>query len=99
MAKAPHYLIFYQQKIQLGKEDEVLQILDQMMDSEEYVEPMGPALLYTLLGNKDEALEWLEKAYRERSLFIISLKAYKGWDPLRDDPRFMEIYDRMNFPE
>ena len=97
--EGPAFLDLLIAKIQSGHEDEVLQILNQWICSGEYVEPMGPALLYTFLGNKDEALNWLEKAYRERSLYIISLKAYWVWDPLRDDPRFIKIYDRMNFPE
>jgi TolB-like protein len=86
-------------KILLGQEEEVRQVMDLWISSGENVESMGPALLYTVLGEKDEAVEWLDKAYRERSLFIISLKTLSLWDSLRDDPRFMEIYDRMNFPK
>ena len=97
--EGPAFLDLLIAKIQSGHEDEVLQILNQWICSGEYVEPVGPAILYTLLGIKDEALEWLEKAYRERSLFIITLKSYWIWDPLREDPRFIKIYDRMNFPE
>ena len=82
-------------KIQMGKNDEVLQTLD----PEKFVEPLSPSMLYTLLDMPDEAIYWLEKGYRERSLMMISLKHFEVWDPIRDDPRFIEIYNRMNFTE
>jgi hypothetical protein len=42
------------------------------------------AEVYASLGDKDEAMRWLERAYKER-------------DPLRSDPRFQDLR-RMNFP-
>jgi len=80
-------------KILMGNTDEVLQIIK----SREYIDPGDAARLYTLLGMPDEAIFWLEKAYRERSAMMVTLKNFWVWDPLRDDPRFIEIYNRMNF--
>jgi TolB-like protein/class 3 adenylate cyclase len=82
-------------KILMGKRDEVLPILK----SREYIDPIDPAMLYTLLGMFDEAIFWLEKAYRERSIAMVTLKNYWIWDPIRQDPRFITIYNRMNFPD
>jgi len=82
-------------KIQMGKKDEVLQTLK----PEEFIEPLNPAMLYTLLEMPDEAIFWLEKGYRERSLMMLTLKHFSIWDPIRDDPRFIDIYNRMNFQE
>lgn len=86
-------------KIQMGNKEEVMQILKDWERSGEQIDPMGPAILYALLEMPDDAMVWLEKGYRERSFMMVSLKAYWVWDPYRDDLRFIEIYDRMNFPE
>lgn len=82
-------------KILMGKRDEVLQILKSM----EYIDPIDPAMLYVLLGMYDKTIFWLEKAYRERSIAMVTLKHYWLWDPIRNDPRFIDIYNRMNFPD
>ena len=81
-------------KILMGKKEEALQ----KIKSQDYIDPMDAARLYTLLEMHDEAISWLERGYRERSLMMITLKNWM-WDPLRDDLRFIEIYNRMNFPE
>ena len=86
-------------KIQMGKKDEVLQTLNEWEKSGGYITPMDPAMLYALLDMHDEAIYWLEKSFQERAIMTVSLKFYWIWDSIRDDPRFIEIYNRMNFPE
>ncbi len=85
-------------KIQMGKNDEVLQTLNEWEKSGEQINPMDPAMLYSLMDMHDNAIFWLEESYRVRSIMTVSLKFHWIWDPIRDDPRFIEIYDRMNFP-
>ncbi len=86
-------------KIKMGNKDEVLQILNDWERSEEYIDPMDMAQSYAMLEMRDNAIVWLEKSYRERSYLVVTLKAQSIWDPYRDDPRFMEIYNKMNFPK
>jgi len=62
----------------------------------EYVPPTSFAYNYATLGEKDQAFEWLEKAYQERVGDLIYLKVEYIWDPLRDDPRFHDLLRRMN---
>ena len=64
----------------------------------EYVEPVDLAFDYLQLGDKDHAIEWLEKAYREKSQDAQFLKVDLRWESLRSDPRFQDILHRMNFP-
>jgi TolB-like protein/Flp pilus assembly protein TadD len=91
--EGPAKLDLLRVKILMGKKDEVLQIIN----SEEFIDPMDAAELFSLLDMHDEAIVWLEKGYRQRSVLMVSLKHYWLWDTLRDDPRFIEIYNRMNF--
>jgi hypothetical protein len=54
---------------------------------------------YLGLGNKEQALAWLERAYQERSGWILYVKVEPKLDPLRTDTRFQELMRRMNFPQ
>ena len=62
----------------------------------EYVEATRFAELYSQLGERDQAFEWLETAYEQRDGTLIFLKVMPHWDPLRDDPRFTDLLLRMN---
>jgi len=64
----------------------------------EYVEPGTFALDYVHLGDKEHALEWLEKAFWEKGTSAQFLKVDAMWDSLRPDPRFQNILRGMNFP-
>ena len=81
-------------KILMGKKEEVLTVVK----NSEYVDSADPAFLYSLLKMPEEAIYWLEKAYQERSVMMVTLKNFWVWDNLRDTPRFQEMYKRMNFP-
>jgi len=52
---------------------------------------------YALLGEKDRAFEWLEKAYEARSSTLpVYVKDRPELDALRDDPRLQDLLLRMN---
>jgi TolB-like protein/Flp pilus assembly protein TadD len=54
--------------------------------------------IYAALGEKDEALCWLDAAYRERGEWLVLLKVDPRFDDLRSDPPFQDLLRRMNFP-
>ena len=54
--------------------------------------------IYTRLGEKEKALEWLEKAYEKRAGALATLNTKPTWDALRGEPRFQDLLKRMNFP-
>jgi len=57
------------------------------------------AILYAGLGEKDQAFEWLERAYEERSFsLVMSLKAEPRLDNLQSDPRFQDLVRRVDLP-
>jgi len=64
-----------------------------------YVDPSLPAVIYAALGDKEQALQWLEKGYKEHSPTLYFLKIDPALDPLRSEPRFQDLTRRMKFPE
>ncbi|HTQ59730.1 MAG TPA: winged helix-turn-helix domain-containing protein [Candidatus Solibacter sp.] len=56
------------------------------------------SLIYAGLGDKDSAFEWLEKASVVRDKGLTFLKVDPCLDPLRSDPRFLELLRRVGFP-
>jgi serine/threonine protein kinase/TolB-like protein/Tfp pilus assembly protein PilF len=81
-----------------GRRADALRVLDRLneLSQRKYVPPFSRALVYTGLGDKDQAIEWLEKAYEERSPYLLYMSfAHPVWDPLRSDPRFQELVRRM----
>lgn len=80
-----------------GRREEALQILNEMEreSSERYVSPYSFVMLFTGLGDKERAFEWLEKAYADRSEWLAYLKVDPRLDPLRSDARFVEMLRRM----
>ena len=61
-----------------------------------YVPAWQIGTLYTRAGMKDEALEWLEKAYQAHDPNMPYISVDPIFDILRDDPRFKELLHRMN---
>ena len=62
-----------------------------------YVCPYEVAGVCAQLGDKDEAFEWLGKAYQSRSC-LYWLRQDPRLDSLRSDPRFQDLLRHMNFP-
>ena len=68
-----------------------------MLAKRSYVSPTSIAAVYTAMGEKDAALDWLEKCYVERSATIRALKTDPLCDPLRQDARFDSLIRRVGF--
>ena len=64
-----------------------------------YVAANRFALIELGLGNRGKALEWLEKSVVERSPTISYIFVDPTWDPLRSEPRFMALLDRMGLSQ
>ncbi|MFY9531170.1 MAG: protein kinase [Candidatus Acidiferrales bacterium] len=83
-----------------GQRAEALKVLDELteLSKRRYISPYGIAAIHAGLGEKDEAFMWLEKAYEERSGWLIWLRAEPISDPLRSDPRFQDLLHRIGLP-
>jgi hypothetical protein len=60
-----------------------------------YVPDLYLAAIHVGLGEKDEAFRLLNSAYRQRVDRLIYLKVESMADPLRSDPRFQELLDKI----
>ncbi len=63
-----------------------------------YVSPGDIAEAYVWLGDHDRAMDWLQKAFDERTFSMAYLKVHPAFDPIRQDPRFINLLLRLNFP-
>jgi hypothetical protein len=80
-----------------GNRDEALRVLDEIKSNprQQYVSPFHVAMRYAGLGEKDEAMRWLQKAYAQRDEWMVYLKIYPEFAALHDDRRFQEIERRV----
>jgi tetratricopeptide (TPR) repeat protein len=79
-----------------GERERARQLLKELigMAGHRYVSPGAVAQVYGALNEKELALEWLEKAYEERSNHIAYLLVDSVHDPLRADSRFRDLLRR-----
>jgi TolB-like protein/DNA-binding winged helix-turn-helix (wHTH) protein len=61
--------------------------------------PYDVAVMQAALGEKEQALGWLEKALREHDASLRFLKVNAWFDPLRSDARFAALLKRIGLPE
>jgi tetratricopeptide (TPR) repeat protein len=63
--------------------------------NEGYVSPMSFVIVYAHLNSKDEAFKWLEKAYQERSSWLVFLKTDPQFENLRSDSRYLAMIKKI----
>jgi Flp pilus assembly protein TadD len=83
---------------QINEAGEILRQLESL-SNQRYVSPVDMAMLHVGLDNKEQAFEYLEKAYEEHADRMSWVKVNPVFDPLRSDPRFQALLQKMNFPE
>ncbi len=62
----------------------------------QYVPPSSFAWIHLGLGEADEAFDWLNRAVDECDQYMMPIKTYGFFDPLRSDPRFLALLRKMN---
>jgi DNA-binding winged helix-turn-helix (wHTH) protein/TolB-like protein/Tfp pilus assembly protein PilF len=82
-----------------GRRGEALKVLREIQEQRgKYVSPYLMALIEMGLGNKNQALNWLNQAYSARSVNLIYLPVEPVFDGLRSDARFAELVRRIGLP-
>ena len=84
-----------------GQRAEAAKVLAKLKERsrEHYVSPYNLAVVYTGLGEREEAFEWLERAYQDRSPWMANVKLDPRLDPLHSDPRFQGLLRRIGLPQ
>jgi TolB-like protein/Tfp pilus assembly protein PilF len=65
------------------------------LETKKHSSPWGIAVIYAGLNEKEQAFEYLEKAYDQKHKFVLWIKVAPELDPLRDDPRFDDLLRRV----
>ena len=64
----------------------------------QYVTAYAVALVHTALAQPDSAFAWLDRAVAERTHWLVWLNRDRRWAPLRSDPRFAKLVQRVGLP-
>ena len=85
----------------LGRREEAMSVIRELETKFENktADAKDIAVVYTGLGDKDKAFEWLEKAFAYRSFHLTTLNIEPLFDPLHDDPRWSDLKRRVGIPE
>jgi eukaryotic-like serine/threonine-protein kinase len=80
-----------------GRREEAAALLRELIErsEREYVGPMSMVRVSAGLGDRDQAFEWLERAYEERSSYLVILKVDAMFASLRSDPRYHDLLRRL----
>ena len=80
-----------------GNREEALAVLEQLKRrrSERFTSPWGIASIYAKLGEDDEALSWLDRAYEEHDPPLVWLKVHPRFDAIRSHPHFVALLRKM----
>jgi tetratricopeptide (TPR) repeat protein len=83
-----------------GKPDEARKMLNMLKEKsrDRYVSAYNMAVVYAGLGDADATFDWLDKAFLERSTWLIHVKWDERFAPLRQDPRFGQLLKRIGLP-
>ncbi len=80
-----------------GRRDEATRTLEALLArrATAIVSAHAIAVIHMALGDKEQAFEWLERAYQEHDRALVWLKVHPRLDPLRSDQRFDDLLRRM----
>jgi TolB-like protein/DNA-binding winged helix-turn-helix (wHTH) protein/tetratricopeptide (TPR) repeat protein len=83
-----------------GRADQARLLLSQALKAKGagYLEPNTVAQVFVALGDHDQALKWLNRAVEERAPYVIVMAVDPALEPLRSDPRFVRLLERVGLP-
>ncbi|HJU91415.1 MAG TPA: protein kinase [Pyrinomonadaceae bacterium] len=80
-----------------GKREEAMKIVAQLheVSKQRYVPAFSFGIVYAALGDKDQALQWMERCLQDSAWEITLIKVDPAFDNLRSDPRFNDLVKRV----
>jgi TolB-like protein/DNA-binding winged helix-turn-helix (wHTH) protein/tetratricopeptide (TPR) repeat protein len=84
-----------------GRRREALRLVNELKRRQQtsYVAAAPFVNAYLGLGDNEQALAWLERAYQEQANMLQLIKVHPYFDPLRGDPRFVDLVHRVGLDE
>ena len=84
----------------IGRRNEARQLLEELLArrEEQWVTAYEIAVIYSLIGDRDEAFRWLAQAEREHAVGFTFVRVDPHLDRLRTDPRFTQMLQRLDAP-
>jgi len=86
--------VMYARMGNFKKAKEILDILNER-SKKEYVPPTLRSYTYFALGDLDTGFEYLYRAFSTRDVWVSSLKFYHEFDPIRKDPRYFDLMEKL----
>jgi hypothetical protein len=85
----------------MGRQNEARQLLAELdvQRAVAYVPAVYSAAICAGLGEREEAFRWLDRAYEERSSWLVFRAVEPWWDSLRDDVRYHDLVRRVGLPD
>jgi hypothetical protein len=85
----------------VGKRDLAMAIIQELKDRNTRNESPGMyiAAVHLGLGETDQAFEWLEKDFRNRTGALASIRYSEAFESIHSDPRYKYLLKRMGLPE
>jgi len=82
-----------------GQRDKALEIIDKLKSYGYSYYYWGIADVYAALGDYDSAIHWIDECYNARQDYFPWFKHYVMFEPMYNDPRFIEIINRIEYPD
>jgi TolB-like protein/Tfp pilus assembly protein PilF len=79
-----------------GKQDEAMQILGELQESQD-PSAYNLAVVHLGLGQHEQAIDWLEKAFEARNGHVLYIKEGPRFDPLRTNQRFIDLLEQFGW--
>jgi hypothetical protein len=82
----------------VGRIDEADRVIAELRQraSRGYISPYAFALIYAGLNDSDNTFAWLERAYDDRTHWLVFLQVEPRFDSLHEDPRFIDLLRRVH---
>jgi len=84
--------------VMVGRRNDAVRLLNDLKNRANpgYSNAPEVSMIYAALGDRDQAMNWIERGYQER--FNPGLLLRPGFDPLRSDTRFQDLLHRTGLP-
>jgi tetratricopeptide (TPR) repeat protein len=83
---------------QLGRNEAAQATLKELIDQHGKYSPFRVATVLARFGDRDGAFQWLDRAYAQRDVTLGEVQFDALLEPIRGDPRYRALLDKMQFP-